>query len=48
MGDLVYIPFAGSGTEIEACVRNDRQWIATEKKKEYIDEIIIPRLKGAV
>lgn len=43
-GDLVYIPFAGSGSEIVACIRNKRNWIATEINKQYIDEIIIPRI----
>ena len=43
--DLVYIPFAGSGSEIESCIKNNRNWIATEINKEYINEIIIPRIK---
>lgn len=42
--DLVYIPFAGSGSEIEVCVRNNRKWIASEMNKEYIDEMIKPRI----
>ena len=29
-GDLVLIPFAGSGTEIEACIRTGRNWLANE------------------
>lgn len=41
--DLVYIPFAGSGSEIESCIKNNRNWLATEINKQYIDEIIIPR-----
>lgn len=41
---VVYIPFAGSGTEIESCIRNKRTWIATELNKGYIDDIIIPRI----
>ena len=45
-GDVVYIPFAGSGTEIEACIRNRRNWVATEKEKQYIDEFILPRIQG--
>ena len=44
--DLVYIPFAGSGSEIESCINNNRQWIATETNKKYIDEIIIPRINN--
>ena len=45
-GDLVFIPFAGSGSEIEACVKNKRNWIATELNREYIDEIILPRINN--
>lgn len=44
-GDLVYIPFAGSGSEIEACLMNNRQWLATELNQEYIESIIQPRLE---
>ena len=42
--DLVYIPFAGSGSEIESCILNNRNWLATELNNEYINEIIIPRI----
>lgn len=42
--DIVYIPFAGSGTEIEACIKNGRNWLATETDRQYIDEIIMPRI----
>ena len=45
-GDLVYIPFAGSGSEIMSCIRNNRNWIATELNREYIDEIILPRISS--
>lgn len=44
LNSIVYIPFAGSGSEIEACIRNSRRWIATETNNEYIEEIIIPRV----
>jgi site-specific DNA-methyltransferase (adenine-specific) len=44
ISDIVYIPFAGSGSEIESCTNNNRNWIATEINKEYIDDIIMPRL----
>ena len=44
--DLVYIPFAGSGSEIIACIRNNRNWIATETNKDYIDNIIKPRIRN--
>lgn len=39
--DLVYIPFAGSGSEIKACINNNRRWIATEINQEYINNIKI-------
>ena len=44
--DLIYIPFAGSGSEIESCIRNNRNYIATEINREYIDEIILPRISS--
>ena len=44
--DLVYIPFAGSGSEIVSCIKNNRNYIATELNKSYIDEIIIPRIEN--
>lgn len=44
-GDVVYIPFAGSGTEIESCIKLKRNWIATENVEEYIKNIIIPRIQ---
>lgn len=46
--DLVYIPFAGSGSEIVSCIKNNRNYIATEINKKYIDEIIIPRINDEV
>lgn len=42
--DLVFIPFAGSGTEIEACMQLTRNYIATERNLNYIQDIILPRL----
>lgn len=44
--DLVYIPFAGSGSEIVSCIKNNRNYIATELNKQYIDEIINPRIEN--
>jgi site-specific DNA-methyltransferase (adenine-specific) len=35
IGDLVYIPFAGSGVDIEVCIRNNRNWLATEIDNNY-------------
>lgn len=46
--DIVYIPFAGSGSEVESCIKNNRNYIATETNKQYIDEIIIPRIKSII
>ena len=43
--DLVYIPFAGSGSEIESCIKHNRNWVATELNKEYINEMILPRIE---
>ena len=47
-GDLVLIPFAGSGTEIEACIRTGRNWLAAEKEEQYIQEFILPRIQSVV
>ena len=43
-GDVIYIPFAGSGSEIESCIINNRSYIATEINNDYINNIIIPRI----
>lgn len=40
----IFIPFAGSGSEIEACIKNNRKWEATESNKEYISNVILPRI----
>lgn len=37
--DLVYIPFAGSGVDIEVCIRNNREWLATEIDSNYCTKI---------
>ena len=42
--DIVYIPFAGSGSEILACINNDRKWIATELDENYVN-LINERIK---
>lgn len=44
--DLVFIPFAGSGSEIVSCIKNNRRCIATELSNEYIEEIIKPRIEN--
>lgn len=43
-GGLVYDPFVGSGTTIVSCIKNNRNWIATDINKDYIDDIIVPRI----
>lgn len=45
-GDLVYIPFAGSGSEVVSCLENKRSYIATEINKEYTDNIICNRINA--
>jgi site-specific DNA-methyltransferase (adenine-specific) len=47
-GDLVYIPFAGSGSEIVSCINNKRNWIASEINEKYVNEIIIPRIHNII
>lgn len=42
--DLVYIPFAGSGSEIISCIENNRNYIASEINKDYVENIINPRI----
>ncbi|WP_297136912.1 DNA-methyltransferase [Terrisporobacter sp.] len=39
--DLVFIPFAGSGSEIVSCINNKRKFIASEIEQSYIKEIIL-------
>lgn len=45
-GDLVYIPFSGSGTELEQCHLLNRKYIGSELEKKYCD-IIEDRIKNA-
>ena len=45
---MVYIPFAGSGSEIISCINNNRNYIATELNNDYIEEIIKPRIDKLV
>lgn len=46
--DIVYIPFAGSGSEIESCVLNNRNYIASEINAEYVNGIIEPRIRNLI
>lgn len=43
-GSKIYIPYAGSGSEIVSCIKNKRKFIASEIEKKYIEEIILDRL----
>lgn len=45
-GGVVLDPFAGSGTTVEACIRNGRHYIAFELNPQYY-EIILRRAKRA-
>ncbi len=45
-GDLVYIPFAGSGSEIVSCIQHNRKWVASELDNLYLNEIIKPRIEA--
>ena len=36
-GDLIFIPFAGSGSECVSCLANGRYFLATELNSEYIN-----------
>lgn len=47
-GDLVYIPFAGSGSEIVSCAKNNRNYLATELCNDYIEKIIVQRLDEVI
>jgi len=38
-GDMVLIPFGGSGTEVEACIDTGREYICYETKKKHYDTI---------
>ncbi len=38
-GGNIFIPFAGSGSEILACISLNRQWDATEINLDYLELI---------
>ena len=44
-GDLIVIPFAGSGSEIVQCAKNGRYFIAAENNEVYVKNMILPRLE---
>lgn len=39
-GDLIFIPFSGSGSEIISALNNNRNFIATELSKEHFEKSI--------
>lgn len=45
-GDLIYDPFVGSGTTVEACIYNNRRYLASEISPEYYKDMLI-RIKNA-
>lgn len=47
-GDMVMIPFAGSGSEISVCIKNGRSFIASEINDTYVKDIILPRIKPLI
>lgn len=46
--DLVFIPFAGSGSEIISCINNNRKFIASEIEESYIKDIILSQRLGSL
>lgn len=44
-GDLIVIPFAGSGSEIVQCAKNGRYFVAAETNETYVKDMILPRLE---
>lgn len=44
--NIVYIPFAGSGSEIISCINNNVNYIASEINTEYVEDIIKPRINN--
>lgn len=46
-GDLVVIPFAGSGSEIVQSIKNKRNFVAMEIDHFYVQHVILPRLQKA-
>jgi len=46
-GDLVFIPFAGSGSECVSCLKNNRNFLATEINSDYV-EIANKRIQSVI
>ena len=47
-GDLVLVPFAGSGSELVPCVQNGRDFLAAEINSTYVQQMLLPRLERAI
>lgn len=47
-GDKVFDPFCGSGSVPVSCEKNNRKWVAIEKELDYIEPMIIKRLKEVI
>jgi site-specific DNA-methyltransferase (adenine-specific) len=45
-GDLVFIPFGGSGTEAIACFENQRRFVICEQNERYLEEVMLPRFRS--
>ena len=45
-GDIVFDPFAGSGTTLAVAQKSGRRWIGCELSPETVDKYIVPRLEG--
>ena len=39
-GDTVYIPFGGSGVDVEVCIKNDLNYLCTELDTNYYNNIV--------
>lgn len=47
-GNLVLVPFAGSGSELVPCVQNGRDFVAAEINPTYVRQMLLPRLERAI
>lgn len=47
-GDIVFDPFAGSGTTLAAAQKSGRAWIGCELNTATVTDYIVPRLQGVI
>lgn len=47
-GDTILDPFCGSGTTGVSALRHRRKFIGIDSKVEYLDELVIPRIKDTM